>query len=469
MQHDEHFLSRLARLDHEHAEIALGLYFDSTLVKTILYLAGIPDEAERVALCLGSPEQGPFIIVARDGHFVTCLGEGMRLQEGQPLISRHRLDTISETVNSLRTLVGDAKAGNRVQTQRRLERVFTAGPGMSQQEFEDIARWLPLLDVTFLRTHMDTTEHIRLLFEHLSRKKLRRRDDVLLHDYWKSTWAVAHLTMLLGSDGGATLRRLLGEIGGDEPASTALLPWCLVRLGVASFAARGTWIASKLPAITVPMAKGRYLDEQASFLTTLTDGLSLAAIGLRHRKYQAEIRKAITKGTPREHDEPSTIGLLRKYCSLFFEHHSKDPDTYRQHTVHIARTLLSEVYRRYPARAREPIEEVSDDAAVALLLSIPHGVHGDVAVPRSLFERLPWIVSVEAKAFYMPEPAIGWLRTPWTRRDGELLLEARLEGGVYRPQPIVAAPKIGRNEPCPCGSGKKHKRCCGGPGQPAAA
>ena len=22
-------------------------------------------------------------------------------------------------------------------------------------------------------------------------------------------------------------------------------------------------------------------------------------------------------------------------------------------------------------------------------------------------------------------------------------------------------PKVGRNEPCPCGSGKKHKKCCG--------
>jgi SEC-C motif-containing protein len=24
-----------------------------------------------------------------------------------------------------------------------------------------------------------------------------------------------------------------------------------------------------------------------------------------------------------------------------------------------------------------------------------------------------------------------------------------------------AAPKVGRNEPCPCGSGKKYKKCCG--------
>jgi len=25
----------------------------------------------------------------------------------------------------------------------------------------------------------------------------------------------------------------------------------------------------------------------------------------------------------------------------------------------------------------------------------------------------------------------------------------------------IAEKKVGRNEPCPCGSGKKHKKCCG--------
>jgi len=28
------------------------------------------------------------------------------------------------------------------------------------------------------------------------------------------------------------------------------------------------------------------------------------------------------------------------------------------------------------------------------------------------------------------------------------------------PEPRVAAPKIGRNEKCPCASGKKYKKCC---------
>ncbi len=28
-------------------------------------------------------------------------------------------------------------------------------------------------------------------------------------------------------------------------------------------------------------------------------------------------------------------------------------------------------------------------------------------------------------------------------------------------KPKIAEKKVGRNEPCPCGSGKKYKKCCG--------
>ena len=32
---------------------------------------------------------------------------------------------------------------------------------------------------------------------------------------------------------------------------------------------------------------------------------------------------------------------------------------------------------------------------------------------------------------------------------------------VSRPAPQTKALKVGRNDPCPCGSGKKYKKCCG--------
>jgi len=35
-------------------------------------------------------------------------------------------------------------------------------------------------------------------------------------------------------------------------------------------------------------------------------------------------------------------------------------------------------------------------------------------------------------------------------------------GTTFKSEPQRTAPKVGRNNPCPCGSGKKYKRCCGG-------
>ena len=33
---------------------------------------------------------------------------------------------------------------------------------------------------------------------------------------------------------------------------------------------------------------------------------------------------------------------------------------------------------------------------------------------------------------------------------------------AHRTEPRRSVPKVGRNDPCPCGSGKKYKKCCGG-------
>jgi uncharacterized protein YecA (UPF0149 family) len=35
------------------------------------------------------------------------------------------------------------------------------------------------------------------------------------------------------------------------------------------------------------------------------------------------------------------------------------------------------------------------------------------------------------------------------------------EEEVEKDVPFIAPPRVGRNDPCPCGSGKKFKKCCG--------
>ena len=38
---------------------------------------------------------------------------------------------------------------------------------------------------------------------------------------------------------------------------------------------------------------------------------------------------------------------------------------------------------------------------------------------------------------------------------------AEITKSYRRSKTVVKEPKIGRNDPCPCGSGKKYKKCCG--------
>jgi preprotein translocase subunit SecA len=56
------------------------------------------------------------------------------------------------------------------------------------------------------------------------------------------------------------------------------------------------------------------------------------------------------------------------------------------------------------------------------------------------------------------------LEEAFQRRKRRELEQARMAGsGEYQPvqQVVRGADKIGRNDPCPCGSGKKYKKCCG--------
>jgi hypothetical protein len=93
---------------------------------------------------------------------------------------------------------------------------------------------------------------------------------------------------------------------------------------------------------------------------------------------------------------------------------------------------------------------------------------------REVFARM-FVQSDIEHAYALDHDEPRWLRfaNPWAFYD-PLAIERRQQLGfeeitsVVRTKPVWeslqpyvrAHPKIGRNEPCPCGSGKKFKRCC---------
>ena len=73
------------------------------------------------------------------------------------------------------------------------------------------------------------------------------------------------------------------------------------------------------------------------------------------------------------------------------------------------------------------------------------------------------------------------LRTPeeeeemiraYQRRKRKEQAEMRMMGagaGTEKPQQVIRREKIGRNDPCPCGSGKKYKKCHGAGSPPPSS
>ena len=71
-------------------------------------------------------------------------------------------------------------------------------------------------------------------------------------------------------------------------------------------------------------------------------------------------------------------------------------------------------------------------------------------------------IDLESLYYHMVEAGADWL---YELPEWDELLTPERRKELYREQKksgtIVKERKVGRNEPCPCGSGKKYKYCCG--------
>ncbi len=139
-----------------------------------------------------------------------------------------------------------------------------------------------------------------------------------------------------------------------------------------------------------------------------------------------------------------------------------DPDaqerTYLQYgrelTVARAATLPAGSPFRY-----ENATDVPDDIARAVALGVDRDLHGDPEAFGHGANAVVTIARAEAEDFHLPRAVENALRVPWTPEQTEELLTRGRR--AQRAEPVRAAEKTGRNEACPCGSGRKFKRCCG--------
>ena len=114
-------------------------------------------------------------------------------------------------------------------------------------------------------------------------------------------------------------------------------------------------------------------------------------------------------------------------------------------------------------------EELADKYGMDLnyMVGFLDGINESLKEPNPIEEmeadtvvKLP--IDLESLYYHMVEAGADWL---YELPEWDELLTPERRKELYREQKksgtIVKERKVGRNEPCPCGSGKKYKYCCG--------
>ena len=467
--HAAHFLRRLDRVSDGHVELALALYNDLELLREVLARAVLPEGAERVAISLDDPIEGPFVVVTREGRFVTCLGAGMLVSD-LPIVTRERLDAAAARVERMREELGRVRAlrqsGAEGKAGLAFRRMQQQGPRFAREDAETLLRVQPLIEEQCMRQVMDL--HVALLEEAPRLESYRRpaparvaklRERFVLA-FGDGVWAVAHMLTLLGSfrTGLARSEEALGESGSLVDAVARLtFEW-----GTFTHVTRALWFVAGGGKRALAAVKQH---ERADLLMCMYRELALTAIGLASEKRRAEAQKALAaKSLPQGDD----VEILQRTSAVFAAqgHRLLDSPT-------ACEEAFLDVSRQYAVKVSEGVEEptraqldaVPEDVARLAFITSNQSIHDHRHVKALLvsMHALPWLVRASPAELFLPAEWAARLLPPRGVADvhtwfGPYTL-MRGSGATRAPRRVEAAP--GRNDPCPCGSGKKHKRCCG--------
>jgi hypothetical protein len=220
-------------------------------------------------------------------------------------------------------------------------------------------------------------------------------------------------------------------------------------------AVRGAWAAARLGKDGIALYEP--LLAPGNDLAQVIDAtMALTAIGVRHANAAGDARRALATLSAKDEGSDEVRVLLRAAAELAL----REPEEAQRRIASVGAKVVADLNRDTRYRASRP-EDV--DPELARLAAL----HLDLNVGRILDEKFSYEVLLAA-AFARAQPEELYMTAemreaaavedaPW-RIAGFLapLYDAWASAPVKRERA-----KIGRNDPCPCGSGKKAKRCCG--------
>lgn len=445
MSHAGHFLSRLARLErHDDVETALKLYRHPRILASVLESLGPGSADDRFALALSRQYGGPHLVVTRGGAFLTCLGPGMEVT--LPVVHRLRLDELVakaehrrvESVGHVRTFLDEL-----------------SGPDeLPKEAFLDVSALRPAMEPSLVRQVAEGYPRLRLSMGRCSGRGTVT--DALRRQLCADAQRPGHCAVLFALGGEAAFKR--------QPGLHALLdlfsqPWLLI--GYVPTLLRMIWAAGRAGDWRVEsLARQRFSGADAVQARLLDLGL----LALR-RERLFEPARALIATAPDSSASEEDRSAHAALAPLVLDVLDAPGRALRRHR-HVGAEHVLRLAERAPAPSRYRFQKVADVptelAYPAVLLQRRHlASETDFRV---IVDCLPFLARCKAEDLYLPDEALSALGVRSYHPDFSRWLVEQDVLRFGKPQPVRAGQRTGRNEPCPCGSGKKYKQCHGAKG-----
>jgi hypothetical protein len=473
--HAHHFLERLDRVTRAQTEFALELYRDHEAVAYVLDRVHVPPDAARVALAIDDVREGPFVIVTREGRFVTCLGAGMH--HDHHVVPRAQIDALLAKVAEMRARKEIAQRELRPDEEEGsiFHRIISRGSRFAREDFVAISAFEPMLGMTPYLVMLDMaleTVKLRPAMAHGAHKvAIKGSTRKAIEKLDRLEWSVAHTMVLSGAGERRNLDEILERTARQTGFASSPTYPCSAQAG-STFFMRSAWVAGRLGKGAIPGYK-HALAEGDDWMAILDAGLGLGAIGLRHSGTLAEVKRILQSYPPPPPPPPDggvhqTSDAVRNSVARAVLLAIEDADERTKTTMQLGRDFCvapgAGLPEGHPYRF-DKSEDVPDDLARTAVLSLDADVH-DRNVQSFMLVILPVAARAAAEDFYHPREVVRAWFGQWTPEESLDRLKRFAQGP--KQEAVRAEPKPGRNDPCSCGSGKKWKKCHGGRGAPDA-
>ena len=155
-------------------------------------------------------------------------------------------------------------------------------------------------------------------------------------------------------------------------------------------------------------------------------------------------------------EQPEKLAVVERYTIL-----SAIDKLWQEHLYEMDSLRYSIGLRGYGQR--DPLVEykaeaykIFDELMVSVKSEICHNIFRS-ASSMMAFEN--FLRNVPQQTLHQSASAFGQPPNPDQTKPSDVVSEAA--AAAEKVKPVRTGPKVGRNDPCPCGSGKKFKHCCG--------